>query len=572
MGKKSRKFKTPEVITTQPVMVVGGKKKRAMVEVEPSVNPNWRGPPAVLNVPKKVQQMEMRLTQTQPTGSGGGTFSLSKARMASVADVVTGSVAGLSPFAKAAAASMCLPLINPPQRVNSLYSSISTSVAKPYYIRDAKFDVANGAADGKQLMNGSILICASRNPLRSLIQYQVNPASNPGAGADPPVGCYEGVFYFVNKIGSPSFNLTLPTVATGGQIDLPIVWAQDAHVGDAAYFHPHSERLYAGYHEGKHGVWIDATSGRPAIVKYLGDSGDCKGVVYILSGNSWVPYDDWSTSSATGNTQFTYSGYYAFTIFENTCTTLQMKMIVASSSFGHWALPYMESKQDSLPMVRTTALSLMWSNAASALHAEGVIAGVQLKPGQAWMDLIGPSDNPVTEVLKTTGGEGATEKPLKKGMYGFHKPVNQHALVETSLSRSNKYGVVDYVAPLVDQDGWLAIAATTVSVDGLYPGGDGFLTACWAVEFASPDPWYGSMVPEGSIHNFEEALTLVKTIPQWHENPLHVRDIMSFLRGVGVKALKIAPAFMRFLEQIGKVSPEVASSVSQIAALAGVLV
>jgi len=515
---------------------------------------------------RKIESVEQELSRIRARDTAGPRMSIGSTRgpgiskayavkaMSKAVNALERSTSGLNGDAARVALSMALPLSYPPQRVTSLYSSTPTSVAKPYYLRDAKFDVANADANIHLLLPGSFMAAVSRNPLRSLIQYVVNTFTTPNSATGPYLGCYVGTIYF-DGVSGPT-----PVCNPGQneyqvQFNLPISFHADSHAGDTAYFHPHGPKVYAGQHDAKRGFYLDANSSYSARV-YLSSDQPGRWSVYILRGATWVPTG--SIGGSTATFVLTVCGYYAVDFKSDndaTSSAITGYVVTSASSFGHWSLPYMEAKDTVLPTIRTTACSLMWSCVASNLNAEGACAGVQLKPGQSWLDIAGPSNNPVTEVLKNTGGEGAAEFPLKKGIYGFHKPVNEHALNEIALSRSNQFGVVDLVYPLVEQDGWLVVAASTAKNGTTYPGGDGYLTAAWAVEFESTDPWYGAIVPPGQKDAFENAVEAIKYLPQWHENPLHFKDVTRFLGNIGRTGLKVAPAFFKVLRSI---SPEFA--------------
>jgi len=422
-------------------------------------------------------------------------------------------------------------------------------------LRDAKFD-KNSANAGQQLIDaGTFVAAVSRNPLRSLVQYVVNTLT-PSPGSAPYNGCYVGTLYF-DGTGGPTATYAAPPGIGRLQFNLPVAFHADAFPGDAVHFHPHGPKVYAGHHDGKRGFYVDGNGPNYNGQVTFTSSSAVDWELFRLSGATWLPVQSFPNATTCGFS-ITSSGYYTVDIvnFQGLVIgNIVGTVISQSSSFGHWALPYMEAKDTVLPAIRTTACSLMWSCAASALNSEGVVAGVQLKPGQSWLDAVGPGSNPVSEILKNTGGEGAAEFSLKKGIYGFHKPANEHALVETALSRSNQFGVVDTVYPLVEQDGWLVIGASTVSTGTTFPGGDGYITACWAVEFESTDPWYGAVVPSGARNSFEEAIEAIKRMPQWHENPMHFKDITKFLGNIGRTGLRLAPGFFKLLKGL---APEMA--------------
>jgi hypothetical protein len=458
------------------------------------------------------------------------------------------------------AVAFALPLGSRAPRVGSPFDVAPTSVATPYYLRPCNFSTVNSISGGGQLKDGAMLLALSRNPLRSLIQYSVNPFATVNVVTAPYVGCYVGTLYFSGTVtaGTPTGSQTVSTAysfasSVGFNTELPLVYMQDAYWGDTAHYHPHGYHVYAGAHLGKKGIWIDATSTQSARI-YLTSTNAQYWMLFRLAGDQWESYAQ-SGSGTTATPTFTIvdSGYYAISFGEGAIGNGSVTGIVcvSSSSFGHFALPYFEARETTTPGIRTTAASLMWSNAASNLNAEGVAAGVQLKPGQSWTSVINVTlGDPVAAVLNNTGGEGASEFPLKRGIYGFHKPPNSKAFEMFDPSISNQYGVVDICFDLVDPTGWLVVAMSTALVSGSYPGGDGYVTAVWDVEFMSPDPWYAALPPPDDSETVEAAVKMIRNLPQWHENPLHLKQIGAFLKSAGRTALRLSPVFFKFLRQL----------------------
>lgn len=455
---------------------------------------------------------------------------------------------GLTGKVQSIAMALALPLNYPPVRVASIYSSAATSVAKPYYIRSCNWSVPTGEVV-PIIPKTSMFVALSRNPMRALIQYTPNPTNQ----------YYEADVYFTNANNSPGLSnqLNIPA-CVGFEFPVPMIYSTDKYVGNASYFHPHGPKVYAGTHDGRRGMWVD---GHDTLAATKGKfictcTTTCKVDLFILGGAAWVLVRTVSLLASTPtDIDCLVPGYYSLSVADAAAACAFYAVIrTASASFGHWAVPYMESKESAIGMIRTTSASLMLSCASSPDRAEGIVCGVQLKPGFSWLDIIGPSgSDPCTEIMRTTGGDSAVEMRLETGIYAYHRPMSEHALVEQTPIRFNQTGMVDMQYPLVEMDGWLCIGATTVLNSGSYPGGDCYVTAVWGVEFSSPDPWYSSLVPSSTPEDFEHAIRALRNLEQWHENPFHLSDVKNFLKSAGRKALKISP---KFLKALGFILPE----------------
>lgn len=455
---------------------------------------------------------------------------------------------------RAAMMAMCLanPIQYPPIRWPDDYLSGATSVAKPYAVNSATFSGTGIADVARPIKAGSFVACLSRNPLRSLIQYTLNDSSL----------VYLANFVFLNQqsiglnttlsIGSPSANFM--------GYDVPVAYLQDAHWGNTSYFHPHGQFVYAGEHKGKRGFWVDATTINNASIVYTA-SATVDFNLYMLQGGDWELVSNvQSNSSTVGIASY---GYYAIQLNNASGNPFHFSAIISGSanSFGHFAMPGIDGKLSSIADIRVNSASLMLSCAASALNAAGTVAGVQLKPGQAWMDVFGQNPDPVTQLMENLGGDSARQFPLSQGIYGFHKPCSEHAFEMKPITRYNNYGAVGYTYPLIDPDGWLAVAAQTNLVDTSYPGGDMYLTAVWGVEFLSTDPWYGSDTVQFTTEEFQLAVRLLRDVEQWHENPIHFAAILSAIRS-GLKV--VLPFASTIAKTLGVILPKHAEILNNV--------
>jgi len=326
---------------------------------------------------------------------------------------------------------------------------------------------------------------------------------------------------------------------------LPLLWLNDAFIGDADKFHPHGNRLYCGEAEGKTGVWMDASSQHSGTFTVKIENG---GTLYPfrLVGTSWEPLTSVGTASGSATFTTTRAGYFSFEISMNSKSKVSAILKSKAGSLAHLPMNGVTDKLAVLQSIRTTAASIMITCEASALQKAGAVCGYQAPAGNTWYGFA-TSGNPYSAISQLSG---AVCKELKNGMYGFLRPAS---VLDFSMDVPivlDKGSVVKATYSLVPEHEFLIIAAKTPEVGGYYPGGDCYLTACWGVEVRTSDPWFAMIPPQISSTEYSRHLEILKSVPQWHENPLHFSDIVNFLSGAGKKVLKYGPGILGALSKI----------------------
>jgi hypothetical protein len=198
--------------------------------------------------------------------------------------------------------------------------------------------------------------------------------------------------------------------------------------------------------------------------------------------------------------------------------------------------------------MRILSSSVMMTPHPSLLYEGGQVSAFQLPGGVDLLDAITTQD-PFgyisTQALSIT-------LPLKKGMYGFHRPssVGDFEFKDFIVNRGGV--TTGFDAPLFFGN-WVVMAASVPLVDGAYPSGSCHVTFNFNVEFRTENTWFLQLPPGTAPEDYTNGVALLRNIPQFYENPKHLSDIIKLLRSGARKVLVNSPAI---LELVGALFPQ----------------
>jgi hypothetical protein len=387
--------------------------------------------------------------------------------------------------------------------------------------------------------DGNFFAAVSQDPLRSMIVWKPNNAA--------ATWLYFGVT--ITELGQEVTNFPL-TVNEGGPPFLGgnkqwVSIVMDKYISFEVY-RPHGPTLYPISVEGRKYVWIDATAGRPttlelALTVAMAEAGAVRLHRFDGSDEILVIEQDFALADPIWTYSLAEAGYYAIDLYYTVglqTGVASVNIIGTSGNFAHLTLPGIEDHRSIVTGIRVNAAALMLTPHGSSATLAGTVTGVQLQTGVSWRTAVKTPD-------LLTAFDDSTEMPLKKGIYGFMKPSSTHVYDIQIPFKTNSNGVLKsyYVAPQ-PINGWLVISASTGLEDGAYPGGSCHLTATFGVEFSTKDAWQYTSPPLYSTLVFDQAQEILRTAPQWHENPAHWADILNFLRKTGKGVLSMAPTLL----------------------------
>jgi len=218
------------------------------------------------------------------------------------------------------------------------------------------------------------------------------------------------------------------------------------------------------------------------------------------------------------------------------------------SCFGHKCIPGFEAECLSMDNYRVNGAAVMFTNTSSTLNEQGKVSGVQAPRGKFWYDY-------TASYAQVAGAPGSMRGVAKKGLYGFMKPSGDEDTQLRTYTESNGLVVMDSFWPLAleDQPAYLVIRA---SIDDA-SGQDGYFTYWWGIEWGTTNKWRNSVIPGGDPLTTMNVLRELKKLPQWHENPLHIKDILTGLKNVARTAGRMffqhAPTIMGIADTLANI-------------------
>lgn len=438
------------------------------------------------------------------------------------------------------------------------YTSEPTATFSPFNFVAAPFTTPS-TDTGNVCLNGTSFAACFRNPLRAMVYYDPNASHNTcnyTCQFPPPTGS-----------GALVESIILGAANTQQYID-PLYLSLTSNTGYA----PHGTVLYVGSNKGISGWWIDAsTTHHSQVVFTASNSSASFGVIpYLLVGSEWVQKQP--VNSASGIATYTTNayGYYAFQIdnlIDNTAYQINTIVYYIGDSAGgstgpnvvcHLPSTAIVGNETLLPKTRVNAFSILAVNQAAPLYQGGMVAGAQI-PGSPWWELLNGN---VFNNLATQNPTNVVQKDLQTGIYGFCRPTDatdflyeDHFKVSLTAGSATLTGVDYQLVPVHD---YLFVAFSTQNNGGAYPGGDIYLLVSQGIEFRTNNQLFTQQMAPGMPDDYAAALTSVCTMQQWHENPLHMKDILGFVKNAatrtvgavldyGPKALSLAKMVAPFL-------------------------
>jgi len=474
-----------------------------------------------------------------------------------------------------------LPHMFPTPRLSTIYNDFPTATASPFLIRNVDWTTPSGSTT-RAVPKGQFVAAVCRNPLASVVQNYEYP--------EGMVSEYN-LWFAAPYSGSPftnrfSYEVNMPTTAIipfdiNLQTGVDPEYLQDNQWGDNTYSHPHGYYYYAVDAAGRKGFYVSNHDTRLEIKqKHYTSASDATGTALfrVLYWNNSV----WDRTSNVIrmdvndpiDTQVTLvfdkPGYYAIEceyslkIFTTAQQIFEYEIMLwaTGNQWGFSPMSYIEDVQSSIGGIRVPAISIMLTQRSAVLSQGGQICGCQLKNGESWESPIA-SGNPYSELASRSTSWFGT---LQQGIYGFLKPTSQP---EFDIQRSFEVEdgeVVGYHNPINPVGSWLMICASAppFTVPDSFPGGLAYLTVNYGIEFVTDNIWFSQFIADSTAQEFERALEILKNTQQWHENPMHLRDLVRSAMSAGRTALKLAPSIAKI---VGTLVPGVAPSAAVVNAL-----
>lgn len=428
---------------------------------------------------------------------------------------------------------------------------------------------------------------------------------------------YQAVFSLPGQAPTDVFHLYSSTstsaalterLSQGWSQDLNPLWWDDVALDDPARYHPHGATYYTvRTPDGQTGTYLEPTASTDpnsteVLLTYtdLGltpayfPSGSASGIVwanpcvqlaaYLLVGNEWVFHTNVSfpanapgvTTTQTLSLEIHIAGYYRFIVSTPTVSgrmnggtlsaantpnqavqaiiddhNAKLYFSTPASIIGFSPIPHLPDLSSEVMGIRVTAVSGMITPHPAMLYEGGQCCGVQL-PGCCSWDEPMQNDDPFSFINSL---QTSTTLKLASGLYAFHKPTDMNNFDMQMPFIFHRSEVAGTNNPMIPPGGWLVFAATVPMTDSAYPSGSCHLTTTYAVEFQTTNTWFNVLPPSLTPADYDLALEILRTTAQWHENPLHMKEILRTIASKGAALLRVAPSVLKV---IGALFPGVA--------------
>jgi len=360
-----------------------------------------------------------------------------------------------------------------------------------------------------------------RDPVRAYIQY------DPNAGGSN----YQYTSMF-NQQADSFGGVSSPASFLIGSTNGNRIPYTPSYYSSFSSYSPHGPRLYMGStgEAPDRFVWMD----KGAIMLFRGFFSGPTNLItvypktYVMDSINDLP--PFTVSSTNVTFMAASNAYYAFDVSTisgaSVSTALASDIEGTTSVFAHHPVPGFEANYMAADNIRINAVSVMYSNQAAPLNSEGSIVGYQCPQGTHWIDYIvaGGSSS-----FSISNRQGSSRMKLATGMYGFLKPTQPSDFAMLEDYEVSLGLILDSSFRLDHQSDFLLLYQNAAVPEGR----DGYITLAYGLEYGTTDVWRVRATPNANEAAYREAMAIVKGLPQWHENPLHWKDIWGGIKSAG---------------------------------------
>jgi hypothetical protein len=450
------------------------------------------------------------------------------------------------------AASIALPALHRPIRPCGPWDVTKTATAQLHDVQAISFTAT--PVDPKSMFEpGEYFAAVSRDPLHASVQMKVSPGT---VRYNCSPYCTETVILDQNSDWGSKH---IYDVKSGvNKLELCIAQCNPILGGAQA----HGPVYYPFQQNGRSAVWLAATPNNPMIMEFrsLAAAGSTlpwgstwNFRTFKWTGAGWDTFDS-VKNIGSSDTDFLFAsvlyenGYYSFELEStydgplNGAWNGRLLFYGAADTLGFLPLPHLADHYTTITDILVNGASIMLSPNSAELSAAGTLVGSASSGVEDFDDLI--------KYDLVTDRPNASVFPYKKGIYGFAKPSSDEEMKPVSpfLRIDADSGIVTNT-PIMGH-GWTNVVASvplTGNIPNTAPSGTMYLTLNFGVVYGTTNQWHQQLIPKYGYEEYTRLLRVVRTLDQWHENPMHVRDITRFLKGTGIRALKLAPSLLRLL-------------------------
>lgn len=503
-----------------------------------------------------------------------------------------------------------LPHGTEPVRVVDRFTVTPTAVAQPWRIQEATF--TDAAVVGAPLPSGAYFCAVSRNPLAACITYLASPVDDIGiwdyaVAWDCPLLSF-AISYggYPTPFVLPDYAGTSGPVMVANRVGNVIGMAMASTISPYGASSVHDGYLFAAQHLSSDWVFLSAGM-KVQVLRLAGPFYDLgtgvSNIEYTLerldgeqplvvdfakeaSGNpalTGLPgrmYSSLTTYCELGGVNgLTSDGYYRLRVDfyssasapgTNVAVGLEVRS-VGKSFYSITPLPGVLSHSMIIRRIRVSGVASMLSPYSANMFRGGRCAGRQLETGIPWY----LAAKTVDDIISMSG---AVDRPFSRGIYGFMKPDSIECLQLQPLYSYPMVPTTSMIAgspgsqqipqwpiagsmsrffnsvhnPVFPAGGWLFLSVEAplgeLGSGAAYPMGRCHFSTFFNVEYATADTWVATTTPQSQPYEFDQALQMVRMAPQFHDNPMHAREILNFVGSAAKTAWRMAPSLAAALQ------------------------
>jgi len=244
-------------------------------------------------------------------------------------------------------------------------------------------------------------------------------------------------------------------------------------------------------------------------------------------------------------------GYFLFSICtdrasdteQNDNLSLVAELIESGACFRHETIEDLTLMGKAIMGIRDLGVSLEFSNRTTDLYNGGTVAMAQVPPTDNWFDYL--TYDAVTAV------SGFVSFPAKMGEYGFIKTDSERGFeLRQKFSSFNDDGTLATLFYNVRPDTAFVVSFVKVP-DGNAINQVGVWQIGNDIEISTNSKYLQKARPSSDPLLYARASNAIKGIPQFHENPLHLKQIGGVVKQIADAIVKYGPTAIDWAQKIG---------------------
>lgn len=270
-----------------------------------------------------------------------------------------------------------------------------------------------------------------------------------------------------------------------------------------------------------------------------GAGGTITFIIWSLIDGNATEFRRFTNTASTSNTAVpttTQAGYFGVSAIVTTAgsmTNASFSISVVGGAGNAWS----HTCADGIPMelakmgdMRETATSLLLTNATPEIYKEGLVTACQMAGSVNWLDIAIMTD-PFKFVSSQNGCLVPTD--VAKGLYTYLRPIN---ITDYDFRKQVDTNTVDInrAGPLADDDDSFMVVVVKVSdvTKQVFN-----IVATDVYEYRSNSQQDSIDFSNMTVTENQVAFDHLRTIPQFTENPTHIREIWAAIKKVGIQVL-----------------------------------